>query len=109
MMRGHLPIIEMRRAGKRPSFVFINDWLCPTDWVQHGDHATVSVAGSNIAGLDLRYLVGLKVSITSHDEARAKQLFEAAKRHGAAVVAAGVVDPTCAIWNQKGWTEVWHG
>ncbi len=108
-MRGHLPIIEMRRAGKRPSFVFINDWLCPTDWAKHGDHATVSVAGDRIQTLDLRFLVGLRVSITSHDEQRARALFEAAKAHGAQAVGAGVVDPTREAWDQHGWAEVWHG
>jgi hypothetical protein len=107
-MRGHEAIIAMRKAGKRPSFVFINDWACDTDWDKHGDHATVSTAGDVVQLLDMRFLVGLKVSISSTSEVRAMALFDQCKAAGAACVGAVHVDPSRKPWEQRGWSSVWH-
>lgn len=107
-MRGHEAIIAMRKAGKRPSFVFINDYPCETDWEQHGDHATVSTAGDVVQLLDMRFLVGLKVSISSTNEVRAKALFDQCKAAGVTCVGAAHIDKTVKPWEQKGWADVWH-
>lgn len=107
-MQGHEPIIAMRRKGRAPGVVFINDFPCKTsrDWHICGDHATVSVHEEVIQLLDLRFLVGLRVSINGSTEVRAKALFEKAKASGARVVGAvhacrhnGIV--------KSGWCEVW--
>ena len=106
-MRGHENIIRLREAGTRPAFVFINDWPCSVEWFQTGDHATVCTAGDSIGTLDLRFLVGLRVSVSSHTEARAKALFEACKRAGVQVVGAVHVRPDRKPWDQDGWVDVW--
>jgi len=103
-MRGYEKLIELRRAHKAPRFVFVNDYPCRTDWHENaGDAVTVCTAGDDIDLLDLRCLVGLRVSISSPAEARAKALFERCKDAGAATVAA------CHVlgWGD-GWAEVWH-
>jgi hypothetical protein len=107
-MTGHEPIIAMRNGGKRPSFVFLNDYPCETDWHGHGEHATVCTAGDVVQLLDLRFLVGLRVSISSQSEVRAMALFEQCKAAGAECVGAAHIDPTRKPWDQSGWASVWH-
>ena len=58
--------------------------------------------------LDLRFLLGLRVSISSDSECRAKALFEAAKRFGAIAVGAVHVKAGRPTWEQDGWMEVWN-
>lgn len=107
-MRGHEKLIALRQRGLRPAIVFVNDFLCPTDWFETGDrHVTVSVAGDALHRADLRFLVGLTVSATSYDEARAKALMQACQRADAALVGAGHClgdGPRCGT----GWCEVWR-
>ena len=118
-MRGHEPIIAMRKAGTAPKIVFINDFHCQTarDWHNPGekygevwpaDHATVSTAGDALSSLDLRFLVGLKVSISSLTEGRAKALFEKAKASGAKTVAACHSITGIHTGCKSGWTEIHH-
>ena len=45
-MSGHEPIVQMRRAGKRPGVVFINDWPCRTDWAKQGVLADLNAAAA---------------------------------------------------------------
>lgn len=118
-MYGHLPLIAMRQRGMKPAIVFLNDYPCEAakDWHNPGDkfgetwgadHATVSTVGDVVQLLDLRFLVGMRVSITSTSEIRAKALFEQSKAHGAMTVGA------CHVIEQKnkpfttGWYGVWH-
>lgn len=108
-MRGHENVIQMRLRRKAPSIVFVNDYPCKTDWFETGDHATVCTAGDAIQLLDLRFLKGLKVSISSESESRAKALFDASKRFGASTVGVAHIKPEKRIWEQDGYTEVWHG
>lgn len=107
-MRGHEKLIEMRRAGKVPQIVFVNDYPCKTDWFETGEHVTLCTAGDSITLLDLRCLVGLRVSISSPNESRAKALAEHCKAAGAATVAACHVQDGCPSFDQAGWAEVWH-
>jgi hypothetical protein len=103
-MRGHEPIIKMRMQGVAPSFVFINDFPCDTNWFDDGDHATISVAGDYIETLNLHFLVGLRVSISSEDINRAKALYAACKRIGVQQVA------SCHYTGKfpaKGWTAIY--
>lgn len=106
-MKGHDNIIAMRRAGQRPALVFINDYPCAVDWLDRMDHATVDVSGDQPEWLDLRFLVGLRVSITGSTEKRAKRLMEACKRAGCVTVAAGAPEFRNGRWWES-WGEVWH-
>ena len=102
-MRGHEAIIRMRKEqGKKPPFVFINDYPCQTDWFEDGaGHARISVHGDKLENLDLRFLVGLSVSVSAASEKRAKALFEACKQAGAAQVLATHIDPAKKPWEQR--------
>lgn len=117
-MRGHETIIRMRREERRaPSFVFVNDYDCDTDWFeQGGDFARVCIAGDDLERLDFRFLVGMKVSISALSEERAKRMFELAKEAGAVLVASCHVRDDQHYLKQTGWcavfdsaTEVAHG
>ena len=107
-MRGHDHIISLRKSGKTPSIVFINDYPCKTDWMTHGEHATVSVHGDTISSLDLRFLVGLRVSISAESEGRAKALFGKAKWFGAKTVASCHIKTNQQPHKQDGWSEIYH-
>ena len=108
-MRGHEYLIQMRLAGKAPEIVFINDYPCDTDWHEFDEHATISTDKDTIQSLDLRFLVGLQVSISSPSETRAKALFNAVKKvNPRAVVAAHVQDENHYM-SQTGWIGVYGG
>lgn len=98
-MRGHEKLVAMRRVGRRPNIVFLNDFDCVTDWFEtDGQHVIVCCAGDNLMRADLRFLVGLTVSAVSDSDERARELLAACQRAGAAVVGAG----------GPGWCEVWR-
>lgn len=107
-MRGHDQIIANRLNGFVPSIVFLNDYPCKTDWFDHREHATVCTHGDLLSSMDLRFLTGLKVSISATTEARAKALFKKAKESGAAVVAACHINATEHCLDQTGWSDVFH-
>lgn len=109
-MRGHEAIIRMRTGlGKKPVFVFINDYPCETDWFDAGGKfARVSVHNDDVTQLDLRFLMGLSVSITASTEARAKALFDLAKQAGAVTVASCHVKYGVHEFQQDGWAQAWR-
>lgn len=112
-MRGQEKIIAMRLSGKAPNMVFLNDY--PThreelDWFENGLAATVQTSPQDAPErLDLRFLVGLKVSVSSDDENRAKAIFEACKKAGAKTVAACHVYRVSSEACRAGWSQVHHG
>ena len=118
-MYGHLPIIKMRQQGTKPKAIFVNDFHCKTaiDWSDPGrkygeqwnpDNPTVSVAGDEIRKLDLRFLVGVTVHISSPSEQRAKELFSRAIEMGAHTVGAchSIVDARPS--DPLGWFEIYR-
>lgn len=107
-MRGHQHLIQMRMNRRKPEIVFLNDYPCETSWVEYGECPTICTHGDRIQELDLRFLVGLTVSISSTVEMRAKQLFEVVKKAGAAVVAACHVQVDKHQFEQSGWSEFWQ-
>jgi len=107
-MRGHEIIIEYRMAGYVPEWVFINDYPCKTDWYEWGDTPTVCTHGDAIHNLDLRFLVGLKVSVTSESESRVKELFQRIKSAGAKLVGAGHIQAGVHCSQQTGWVEIFE-
>jgi hypothetical protein len=98
-MTGHESIVAMRRKGKRPAIVFVNDFPCWTDWEEFADHATVCVYRDAPALLDLRWAVGLTVSILADSEARAVAIADAFRESGAKTVVAGAVDKRAGYWD----------
>jgi hypothetical protein len=109
-MKGHEEILNMRRSGKRPNIVFLNDHPCmrgELDWARYGENAVVEVHGDQPEWLDLRYLVGLTVSITAANEKRGRRLMQACIKAGAAVVGAGVADIVNGR-HESVWFEIWR-
>lgn len=109
-MKGHEEIIAMRRAGKRPNIVFLNDHPClrgELDWARYGENAVVEVHGDQPEWLDLRYLVGLTVSITAANEKRGRRFVDACVKAGVSVVAAGVADMVNGRY-EPAWFQVWR-
>ena len=110
-MKGHEGIIKLRLAGKAPELILLDDLSFPsplTDWEEYDSMPTVCVHKDAIEGLDLRFLVGCKVSVTSHNEDRAKRLFNACKEAGAKWVAASHTEMHGEV-AKTGWMELWHG
>jgi hypothetical protein len=113
-MRGHEGIIRMRKEGRKPGMVFLNDQPCHTDWEQFGSYPNIEISPTEQPEwLDLRFLVGLRVSVTGSTEKRAKRLSEACKKAGAITVAACHVEKTLGKdygtqLFSTGWTEIWH-
>lgn len=107
-MRGHEYIIALRKSGKSPEWVYVNDYPSHTDWHIFGDRPTVCTHGDVISRLDLRCIVGLKVSISSTDETRAKALFDAVQQAGAQLIGAAHVQPDKSPHAQDGWACIWE-
>lgn len=88
-MKGHQPIIAMRRSGRKPAFVTLTDhdvrWL---------SGLTVSVLGDTPELLDLRFLVGTTVLVEGPDQARVDRIFEACRPIAARVIGTTIPDKT---------------
>jgi hypothetical protein len=97
-MKGHETLIQLRKAGKTPKIVFVNDFPCKTDWFDWWDHATVCVADDGVETIDFRFAHGITMSILALNKTRAKALFELGKASGAIVVACGSADGFNEIW-----------
>lgn len=99
-MRGHEPLIAMRRAGVTPQSVWFDldggdawkTWSAgmATRWKRFPDavgNAEILVeAGDSIPRLDLRFVVGLQAWVGGSDERRVRQLHEACVEAGASRV-----------------------
>ena len=110
-MKGHEGIIKMRQQGLAPGMISLDDFNFPsplTNWETHGDIPTVCVHNDVIEGLDLRFLVNMKVSITSNSEERAKHLFTACIDAGAKWVGASHTVLVGEV-ARTGWLEIYHG
>jgi hypothetical protein len=110
-MKGHEGIIKLRQQGLAPAWISLDDFNFPsplTDWEKHGSQPTVCIYKEPIESLDLRFLVNMKVSVTSESEDRAKRLFNACKEAGAKFVAASHTEIHGEI-AKTGWSEIYHG
>jgi len=110
-MKGHEGIIKLRKQGKSPELILLDDFAHEspmTDWEEYDSVPTVCVHHDAIEGLDLRFMVGCRVSITSHDEERAKRLFAACKAAGARWIAASHMINLGEV-HKSGWSELYHG
>lgn len=98
-MRGHLPLVAMRKARTRPSlFVSIDvgpmgPWLAD-NWHTDGLMPCLLIEPKDtVSRLDLRFLIGLDVNVSGYevDAQRVRQVFDACLEAGAARVMAGVM------------------
>jgi hypothetical protein len=118
-MHGHEKIIDMRKKGICPKIVFINDfedshakfWHDPgreykEQWAP--DNPTVCTSETPLSGIDLRFCVGIRVSISSFSESRAKALFKKTVDAGAVCVAAAHVIEDKHGRITSGWTDIYH-
>jgi len=109
-MRGHQEVIHMRETGKRPAIVFLNDY--PSKFMEReyaGDNFSVCLDdGEQPEWLDLRFLVGLTVSVSASSKSRAKRFLEACKAAGAATVAVGSPPEFGDPWCKLNYSEVWR-
>jgi len=86
-MKNHHRIIEMRRAGQKPTMVFLTDYPeQDSKWLMDTDHIEVNVFHDVPERADLRFLIGLSVTITTSSKARAKAFFAACVEAGANTV-----------------------
>lgn len=98
-MRGHEPIVAMRRRRQVPMAVrlHVGGDLHETlwrDWPTYTGTAQVHIPDSdNVERLDLRFVVGLLVWVDAYDEARMLAVEEAVKRAGAARVLSALFGP----------------
>lgn len=105
-MKGHDHIIKLRKAGYRPKAIFIFDE--PTDidqpsWVEDLTYMDVCTHGDSIGSLDLRFLVGVPVTVIGPVIERAKSLAVECRKAGASRVIVKCGDK-CAMWT-KGETK----
>ena len=81
-MTGHEQILAMRRAGQSPRTVWVDDFASTPDGL------TVSLAPRDVPEQqDWRFLVGLTVLVTAHDEARMARIATACKTFARRVIA----------------------
>lgn len=98
-MRGHDHLVAMRRRGQRPlaaCFDLDHDPLRGwRDWFETSRFAQIEVQPTDRIGLlDLRFVVGMWAFVQGSDAARVRQLHDALKAAGAAVVMSAVYRET---------------
>ena len=97
-MRGHLPLIAMRRRGIRPAAVWFSlDETDPrsADWHQRHEPCVVEVLrGEGIGSLDLRFTVGMTVIVQGSNRDRCEAMHRALRAAGAAKVVTHAAQPT---------------
>jgi hypothetical protein len=97
-MRGHQPLIAMRRRGIRPASVWLSvDMPDPmtADWQQWAKSAAVDIDPTDSIGLlDLRFTVGMLVCIQGLNRERCMALHERCREAKAARVMTHVARST---------------
>lgn len=106
-MRGHLPLLAMRRRGLRPEFITLSAIEPPAwdRWPNLQPFPDVEIeATDSPALLDLRFVVGLPVVVSIDDPQRMRSIVLAAEQAGASRVygcAAGV--PAICTEGDQSW------
>lgn len=101
-MRGHEPIITMRKQGVKPLFVYVDDVGADTHWHRYGATPNVEItANESLEMLDLRWAVGLDIRASINGVDRAKDVFYAFQR----VSPKRVICTACELVETNGRTE----
>lgn len=99
-MTGQDTILAMRRAGRRPDFVWVSDFAQATL-----DGLTVRVAGDTPELLDLRFLVGVTALVDGSDPARVQRIAKACQQVAKRVIAS-VIQPVNEVrWETRQITD----
>lgn len=108
-MIGHEKIIQLRKVGKVPIIVFVDEYKVCLNWEEFNDHVSVYIGPEEpLELLDLRWSVGLVVSTGSTSEKRAKELLEAFKPYCNTVASSHSFQPEGKSYFLTEWSEVWH-
>ena len=102
-MRGHDQIIKFRQAGYRPETVFIFDFPAKVNgpqWREDFRHMEVCTHGDAIGSLDMRFVVGLPVTVLGDEANRVRLIAAECKKAGADRVVAQCGD-RFAIWTKE--------
>lgn len=87
-MIGHLPILAMRRSGRKPNAVWVSDFPDCMLAESITDSQTVRVAGDTPELLDLRFLLGVEqVHVEGPDPDRVRRVAAACQAFAKVVVA----------------------
>lgn len=109
-MRGHEHIIALRKRRLLPESIFIQDYPTPlTDWFENDEFPHVCVHEDTIETLDLRFLVGTVVHISTESQSRGKALLNACVRHGAKTVIACQTELVMPEKQEVRWMEIFNG
>lgn len=85
-MNGNQRILEMRRRGFKPEFVWVSDFH-GTVAEYRDDALVVRVNGATPELEDFRFLVGLTVIVEGRDQERVRRLATACAAHARRVIA----------------------
>jgi hypothetical protein len=108
-MIGHQPLINMRMAGKAPQYIAIEDHksINAHEWHQWDDSPVICVVKDDLHTLDLRFVIGLTVFLTSFDEHRAKSIHQKLIDCKARVITSSVLLPGEPYFMQTGWSQTY--
>ena len=110
-MIGHQPLIKMRMSGVAPQYISIEDHLSLNahEWHEWDDSPTICIAKDDLHNMDLRFVVGLTVFLSSFDEQRAKAVHQKLIDAKARVITSCVLLLGQPHFRQTGWSEIYIG
>jgi hypothetical protein len=77
-MRGHEPILAMRKQGVKPRYVLVDEAGADVDWNKFNAIPNVEIkADERLERLDLRWAAGIDVRVSVMGVERAKDVFRA--------------------------------
>lgn len=102
-MRGQEHVISVRMAGRKPQGIYL--WDIPVtisgpQWVEDYAFMDVCTAGDPVGALDLRFVVGLPVTVFGDDMGRVRGIAVACRASGADRIVAQVGDKF-AMWTKE--------
>jgi hypothetical protein len=103
-MRGQEHVIAVRMAGRKPQGVYL--WDMPVtingpQWVEDYAFMDVCTAGDPVGSLDLRFVVGIPVTVFGDDSNRVREIARQCCTSGADRVIASAGEKF-AMWTKQG-------
>jgi len=106
-MRGHDHIVSLRLSGFKPAGVYL--WDTPVQihgpqWSEDFRFMDVCTAGDSIEAMDLRFVVGVPVTVFGDDVKRVRDIAGACRKAGSVRVVASAGDKYAMWWKgEKEW------